>query len=343
MVPGTGRLPREGRRREMAPSKREQSKLGVASHRGLRRAGEHHGTRLSRWPDRFRSDGFRSESTAMRVHSNGNTQRPSQTSFSGRPARAALGRAPTASRDQLPRQRVVCASGPKARLCVPELGSRVRDNPAPERHTSPQSAPRGLERHKGVYQMKSIKIMGLCLVAAFLMSAVAVATASATKPEFRFSGAAKGFSSKSGAGVLVQKASATSEENGSKVECTSDTDNGEIEGASGTDKVTNVLVLFSGCKATVLAKEYTCTTSGQLPGVIKTNQLEGQLGYINESKKEVGLVLKPKPPAELFAEFECTRNAEKLTIKVRGEIIGKITPVNKFNRTRWTFHPGLYG
>jgi hypothetical protein len=177
--------------------------------------------------------------------------------------------------------------------------------------------------------MKSIKIMGLCLVAAFLVSAVAVATASATGPVFLFSGGAKGFSSKSGAGTLVQKASSTSEANGAEVRCTSDTDNGEIEGATDTDKVTNVLVVFSGCTATVALKEYTCTTSGQAAGVIKTNQLEGQLGYINEGEKTVGLVLKPKPPATLFAEFECTKGTEKIAIKVRGEIIGKITPVNK--------------
>ena len=46
-------------------------------------------------------------------------------------------------------------------------------------------------------------IMGLCLVAAFAVSAVAAATASATKPEFRFSGTATAFSSKSGPGTLA--------------------------------------------------------------------------------------------------------------------------------------------
>jgi hypothetical protein len=177
--------------------------------------------------------------------------------------------------------------------------------------------------------MKSIKIMGLCLVAAFAMSALATASASAVGPVFLFSGSKKEFSSKSGKGELVQKASATSEENGSVVKCESDTDLGEIEGATDTDKVTNVLVVFAGCTATVLAKTFTCTTTGQASGVIKTNQLEGQLGYINESEKTVGLVLKPKSPATLFAEFNCTRTGETISIKVKGEIIGEITPVNK--------------
>jgi hypothetical protein len=177
--------------------------------------------------------------------------------------------------------------------------------------------------------MKSIKIMGLCLVAAFAMSALATASASAVGPVFLFSGSAKEFSSKSEAGELVQKASATSEENGSVVKCEKDSDLGEIEGATDTDKVTNVLVVFSGCTASVLAKTFTCTTSGQATGVIKTNQLEGQLGYISESEKTVGLVLKPKSPATLFAEFNCTRTGETLSIKVRGEIIGEIGKVNK--------------
>jgi hypothetical protein len=176
--------------------------------------------------------------------------------------------------------------------------------------------------------MKSIKIMGLCLVAAFLVSAVAVATASATKPEFRFSGTKTAFSSTSGAGTLVQE-NGTTEENGSKVECTKDYDTGEIEGASGTDKVTNVLVLFTGCTSEVLGTTYNCGTSSAASGEIKTNALEGQLGYINESAKTVGLVLKPKSPATLFALFECESAAKaKLSIKVRGEVIGKITPVN---------------
>jgi hypothetical protein len=177
--------------------------------------------------------------------------------------------------------------------------------------------------------MKSIKIMGLCLVAAFAMSAVASATASAIGPLFLFTGSATGFSSKSGAGILTQKASSTSNANGAEVKCKADSDLGEIEGPKQTDRVINVLVLFTGCTSVITAKEYTCTTSGQAAGVIKTNQLEGQLGYISESKKTVGLVLKPQSPATLFAEFECTRNTEKVAIKVRGEIIGEIKEVNQ--------------
>jgi hypothetical protein len=174
-----------------------------------------------------------------------------------------------------------------------------------------------------------MKVMGLCLVAAFAMSAVAAATASATKPEFRFSGTKTQFSSKSGATTFTQKVSGTSEENGATFKCEKGVDTGEVEGASGTDKATNIVILLLDCSSTVVAKTFTCTTPGQEAGVIKTSVLEGQLGYISESAKTVGLVLKPKSPATLFAEFECTKGTEKIAVKVRGELIGKVTPVNE--------------
>ncbi|HEV3323504.1 MAG TPA: hypothetical protein VG147_15070 [Solirubrobacteraceae bacterium] len=169
--------------------------------------------------------------------------------------------------------------------------------------------------------MRSIKIMGLCLAAVFVMGAVGVATASASTPGFRFSGTKTAFSSVSGPGTLVQ-ASNSSGGNGATVECKSDRDDGEIEGASGSDKVKNVLVLFDECKSKVAGTTFTC-------GSIKTNKLEGQLGYINAAEHKVGLVLKPQSPATLFAEFECETGGNKIAIKVRGEVIGEITPISK--------------
>jgi hypothetical protein len=171
--------------------------------------------------------------------------------------------------------------------------------------------------------MKSMKIMGLCLVAAFLVSAVAVATASATKPEFRFSGTKTAFSSRSGAGTLYAS-------NGAEIKCTLDTDLGEIEGASGSDRVTNVLVLFTGCTLKVLNETWKCKTAGANVEEIRTNDLEGQLGYISKAAKTVGLVLKPKAPNTVFATIECTNKAGTVTrkVEVKGEIIGAIIPVN---------------
>jgi hypothetical protein len=174
--------------------------------------------------------------------------------------------------------------------------------------------------------MKSMKIMGLCLVAAFLVSAVAVATASAAKPEFRFSNeeSKKAFSSRSGAGILFAPT-------GGEIKCTSDTDLGEIEGASGTDKVNNVVVIFTGCTFKILGETWKCKTAGA-PNAeeVRTNALEGQLGYINKPAKTVGLVLKPKAPNTVFATLECKTKAGTTTrkVEIKDEIIGAITPVN---------------
>jgi hypothetical protein len=177
--------------------------------------------------------------------------------------------------------------------------------------------------------MKSMKIMGLCLVAAFLVSAVAVATASAATPTFLFGTGGGGkpqFSSVSGPGKLVAKVGA---EGKSIVECTSDRDTGEV--VPGTDRVRNVLVIYDGCTAVFegSSAKIPCSSTGQGKELIKTNQLEGDLGYAKATAPvEVGLVLKPQAPAELFAEFECEEGAIKNKVRVKGEVIGKITPVN---------------
>ncbi len=163
-----------------------------------------------------------------------------------------------------------------------------------------------------------MKIMGLCLVAAFVMSAVAVATASASTPGFIFSGTNKAFSSKSGEGKLVAK----SGENGElEVKCTSDKDRGEVSGASGTDKVTNVVVTFNGCTLKVLLESYACSNAGKEE--IITNTLEGELGYVKGTLK-VGLVLLPKESSAGFAEFKCVHSTKTVTVKVTGEVIGEI-------------------
>lgn len=168
-----------------------------------------------------------------------------------------------------------------------------------------------------------MKIMGLCLAVAFVMSAVAVATASATTPEFRFAAGSKVFSSVSGPGTLQQKSGAT-------VKCTSDSDTGEIEGASGSKKARNVVVTFKGCTSTILTEVYKCKTATRNEEEIRTNNLEGELGYIKGiAPREVGLLLKPEAPATLYAEFECLKTGKPtVAIKVRGSIIGKIGPLN---------------
>ena len=171
--------------------------------------------------------------------------------------------------------------------------------------------------------MKSMmKVIGLCLVAASVTSAMAAATSSAAKPDFLFAGSKPDFSSKSGPGKLETSA-------GETVSCTSDTDLGKVEGVTGSKKVTDVLISFKGCTSKILTITYKCKSTGANEEEIRTNDLEGELGYIKAAAPiEVGLLLKPIGGGN-FVEFECVHSTEKITIRVKGSIIGRITPINK--------------
>jgi hypothetical protein len=166
----------------------------------------------------------------------------------------------------------------------------------------------------GIAVATGISLTGLAGVTA------ASASAAAAKPRFAFSGSKKHFTSKSGAGTLETKA-------GKKVTCTEGSNTGEVE-KTGGNTVTKVIVIFKGCES----EHFKCHTAGQAEGEIKTNELEGQIGYLEKvASGKVGLDLKPKPSNELFAEFECVGGIVK--VKVRGDVIGELTPINKKTKT----------
>jgi hypothetical protein len=175
--------------------------------------------------------------------------------------------------------------------------------------------------------MKSIRIMGLCLVAAFALSAVVTSSAFAEKPEFLFpnGGSKRQFSSVDGAGKLETT-------KGETVECSGGRDTGEITGAK---QASDVLISYTGCRAKVGLEEWKCQ-SGATAEEIKTFDLLGRLGFINKTNKEVGILFNPETgkannPKNLFAEFECTNvktGGKSINIKVKGSVIGSITPVN---------------
>jgi hypothetical protein len=138
-----------------------------------------------------------------------------------------------------------------------------------------------------------MKIMGLCLVAAFLTSAVAAATAFAEeKPTFLFKGhPARAFSSKQvGEGTLETTS-------GETVKCTGGTNTGEFENEK---RAKDILIAFTGCTAKVLTTTYECQSF--LPGSnkeeIKTFDLLARLGYTNKANKEVGSRWKWRPICE---------------------------------------------
>ncbi|MCW3027566.1 MAG: hypothetical protein JWN81_777, partial [Solirubrobacterales bacterium] len=108
---------------------------------------------------------------------------------------------------------------------------------------------------------------------------------------------------------------------------------------SGTKKIVKVTVTFTGC---VLSGKK-CNSAGAAVGEIKTNELEGQIGYIEpKANQEVGQDLWPssRTAAEkekhefskerLFAEFACEGSTGN---KVWGSVIGKLTPVNTLSKT----------
>jgi len=171
--------------------------------------------------------------------------------------------------------------------------------------------------------MRHIKIAGLCLVAAFVMSAVASATASAAKPEFLFpeKGTKRQFSA-------VQSGSASLEtKKGETVTCSGGKAIGEVSGAK---EARGILFAYTGCRAKVGIEEWKCQ-SGTTAEEIKTYELLARIGF--DAKPEVGILFNPETgkannPNNLFASFECTNTKNPLNIKVKGSVIGLITPTN---------------
>jgi hypothetical protein len=189
--------------------------------------------------------------------------------------------------------------------------------------------------------------MGLCLIAAFAISAVAAVSASAEAPEYGrcikkakvegtgFSDAKctkgvatkakyewlpgavkKGQTSTGGVGVLEQLDKLA-------VHCSTESSVGEF---SGTKEVKNLIVKFKGCFSGPLE----CQSEGHPKGELETRTLEGIVGiekrYFVEGKEvplknKLALDLYPVGKTGLFIEFAC---GATLTVAVRGSVL---TPV----------------
>ncbi len=168
--------------------------------------------------------------------------------------------------------------------------------------------------------MKYFKSLGLCLVAVFALSAaVVVATAAAEVPTFLFKegGTKPDFSSKTGVGKLTTVVAGEE----IVVECASATNTGEA--VAGTDRAKNIAIVFSKCTSEIKGVKVECGTKG----VITTNKLEGELGYIHEGTPlTVGFVLKPEAAGGLFAEFKCATVTIKVRGKAGGGVIAEVLP-----------------
>jgi len=194
--------------------------------------------------------------------------------------------------------------------------------------------------------MRRMKMMGLCLVALFALTAVAVSSASAAEPAFyecakttggKFSnktcsapgegktgkyelkegiGKGKIFKGKGGSATLHTPAV------GGEVVCKSFKDSGFVNSPTTENKVISE---FKTC--TSLGKK--CASPGEKAGTIKTTDLKGVLGYINKAKKEVGVALSAES-GSVLAEFNC----EGLEIVTTGSVIGRqLGDINTFSKT----------
>jgi hypothetical protein len=196
--------------------------------------------------------------------------------------------------------------------------------------------------------MKSMRILGLALVAVFALVAISAASASAAEPAFYECAKVakgetgpyeKGCAKEGGKGGYVLregigkkhtfkgkggKATLHTPAVGGEVTCAKFADSGELTSPTTEGKVVSV---FSKC--TSLGK--VCASPGAKKGTIETKDLSGSLGYLNKAKHEVGVDLKAES-GSVLAEFEC----EGLTVVVTGSVIGQITPVNTFTKTSTT-------
>jgi hypothetical protein len=207
-------------------------------------------------------------------------------------------------------------------------------------------------------------MMGLCLVAAFALTAIGAGTASAlpevgrcvakaggkyknsnctettkTGGTFEFvKGAEKlNFTSKGGEGVLETVS-------GTKIVCKTQSAVGKYRQVNGVIKeVEGVVASFQECSLPILG--VTCQ-SGATTGEITTFTLKGPLGYISGEKTKtpvVGQMLTPAKAKGLFAEFECGKGAVKVKVKGKeGAVEGKtggnciIAPVENANEMSLT-------
>jgi hypothetical protein len=218
-----------------------------------------------------------------------------------------------------------------------------------------------------------MRIVGLCLVAVFALTAFAASSASAlpeigrcvSQPgtgkykdsnctvkagkltseksfEWKKAPVKTHFTSAGGAGVLET-------ETGTRVECTAQSAAGEYKVVNGASKeVTNVVATFTGCSLPIIGAK--CNTVGHGEGEIVTNPLKGPMGYISGKGTKtpvVGQELTPVTSKGAFATFECS-SAAKIVVKEGAKkggncIISTLAPANVMSTTASDTYAGAAG
>jgi hypothetical protein len=172
--------------------------------------------------------------------------------------------------------------------------------------------------------MRTIRILGLCLVAALAIGAMASPAAWA-KPEFL---------EKNGKELVKKKFTFTGTEGKvfigptAVIKCKKDEGSGEVVTKEENKKVTKVKTTFKECSAENEAGE-TCKpkSKGGTEGKIETNELKGELGEVAkaEAESEVGLKFEPTSGTTYVTlEGKCLPSSPA---PIEGSLICEVKPV----------------
>lgn len=208
--------------------------------------------------------------------------------------------------------------------------------------------------------MKRVRIVGVCFVAIFALSAIVAASASAAQPEYTTCGKAakvgkvyhgkysnklcsevnpKGegkyerdavklpstFKSTSGVTDLYLYSRETKTIN-ETLQCTKDKATGKILNSFESEQT----ITYSDCNGKgELPGE--CNSAGQKEGVIVTEPLVGRLVWTDEAENEVGLALSAKTPGGALEKVSCVGGVEHA--ELLGSVVGKISPVGSASKT----------
>jgi hypothetical protein len=156
--------------------------------------------------------------------------------------------------------------------------------------------------------MKRIRTTGLCVIAAFALTALFAATAQAkheNKGPIKFT-------------AVSTNTPSFEPEGAPATVCASETATGEITTAvSG-----HLTAVFAGCAT----EGKPCHSAGEAAGIIKTEELSSETGYINKAKGEVGTRFKPAS-GEFDAKFDCPGTPDYF-FTVKESVIGRLEAPN---------------
>jgi len=197
--------------------------------------------------------------------------------------------------------------------------------------------------------MKRMRIVGLCLVAAFALSAIGAGSASALPEVGRCVSKAGGKYLTASCttkgkgtfefvkGAVLKKFTATAGEGKlygatkTEIKCATQTTVGEYAEVSGSIKgVKKVEAKFNGCEYALLGVP--CQTKGAASGEILTTKLKGALEYVGTGKK-AGVALTPEVKKKGFTLFECPAAGAEVYVgegpgKGHETVLAEIGPAN---------------